>query len=720
MAYQRWWKTIRDQQGNAVNGASVSVYNGGTGTLALVFDPNSSDSSPSILPNPFTTSANGVFGFMAVDGEYDVQVRGGALATQQYRVTLNASTVTYNSAGVVLAGDLAAPTGSGMVGYIAPYTGAVARTQDDLNQDSVSVFNFLTDAEKADVRAYAYTSDVTASVQKGIDYLTSIGGGTLHFPSGGYYYPGTATSVSPSVHRTLDGIVIKSNVALVGEGPTTVFRASSDTFFVLSTRLRAEVTNDADNIKNIQIRNIRFECPVIASFNQQSHLVMIESAEDVVVDGCQFVGWNGDAICLGLPSDPTYSVWLPGIVKRVKVSNCFFDGVTKQNRQAISIITGQNVDIHDNYFTRTTSDGSVNPAMPGAIDIEPEIDMPARNITIHDNYFTDIGGTVAVVTIAALRANLCENIRVYNNEFENNTALILFECTGSPGASATTLPTNAPTNISFTGNKCNATTGRLFKVEASANVDISDNTFIGSTQESLLAESTPDFNPILGLNFTGNVFRNVKVVNATYTNKGIITINGNIIGGQFSKNNFTACGFYSDVSTPACMNIFAFINAVDCNYLVFTDNIISSNGIAYIATSHPFVSQVAPNNPGNIVLGRNTVIGPWAKSGIYDLYVKCRVVGTDGLGSGSGVMNEPAYYDESATPAALPLGLSFSCVDTLGAPMSYPGVIMSINVPWRTDSILQFAWAANSGTKMFRRKSTNSTTWGSWTTVTFA
>jgi len=89
MAYQRWWKTIRDQQGNAVNGASCAVYNGGTGTLATVYDPNTDDSAPGSLANPFVTTANGVFGFMAADGEYDVQISGGNGATQQYRVMLN-------------------------------------------------------------------------------------------------------------------------------------------------------------------------------------------------------------------------------------------------------------------------------------------------------------------------------------------------------------------------------------------------------------------------------------------------------------------------------------------------------------------------------------------------------------------------------------------------------------------------------------------------------
>ena len=113
MAYQRWWKTVRDQQGNAVNGANCAVYNGGTGTLATVYDPNTDDSAPGSLANPFTTTANGVFGFMAADGEYDVQISGGAFATQQFRVVLNGFV---SGSAATLAADLAATTGAGLVG----------------------------------------------------------------------------------------------------------------------------------------------------------------------------------------------------------------------------------------------------------------------------------------------------------------------------------------------------------------------------------------------------------------------------------------------------------------------------------------------------------------------------------------------------------------------------------------------------------------------------
>ena len=184
MAYQRWWKTIRDQQGNAINGASVSVYYGGTGTLALVYDPNSDDSSPSVLPNPFTTTANGVFGFAAADGEYDVQVRGGALATQQYRVTLNG--FVSGTAGSVVA-DLAAPSGAGMIGCVAPYSGAVARTQAGKNSDFISVMDFGATGDG--------TTDDTTAIQ-----LAITAGGAVYFPAGTYIISAALVIASNGTH----------------------------------------------------------------------------------------------------------------------------------------------------------------------------------------------------------------------------------------------------------------------------------------------------------------------------------------------------------------------------------------------------------------------------------------------------------------------------------------------------------------------------------------
>jgi len=206
MAYQRWWKTIRDQQGNAVNGASCAVYEVGTAVTATIYDPNSDDASPSPISNPFITTANGVFGFMAADGEYDVQISGGNGATQQYRVTLNAENMGTSSADS-LRSDLAATTGAEMVGYLAPYTGAVARTQAIKNSWSVSTYDFMSATQISAVVAGTSTDD-TACVQKALDS----GAGIVTIKKGTYMIDAVTKLVVPSNIKLVfeEGAILKA------------------------------------------------------------------------------------------------------------------------------------------------------------------------------------------------------------------------------------------------------------------------------------------------------------------------------------------------------------------------------------------------------------------------------------------------------------------------------------------------------------------------------
>ena len=234
MAYQRWWKTVRDQQGNAINGASCTVFNGGLGTRAVIYDANSDDSSPSVLPNPFVTGPTGVFGFMAQDGEYDVRITGGAFGEQRYRVTLNASTVTYNGAGVVLAEDLSAISGAGMVGTKQTGTGAVYRTQAEKNQDLVFVEDYgavadgVTDNHDAILRAVVAAQALGAVVQfKGGNYATSPisfqGYSNVHLRGLGGYIPVTSGAYTKITFLGTTGIGFQFSDTT---NPTTAWRSS--------------------------------------------------------------------------------------------------------------------------------------------------------------------------------------------------------------------------------------------------------------------------------------------------------------------------------------------------------------------------------------------------------------------------------------------------------------------------------------------------------------
>ncbi|KML60892.1 hypothetical protein VL15_07210 [Burkholderia cepacia] len=84
-------------------------------------------------------------------------------------------------------------------------TGELARTQQSKNGDAVSVFGFLTPAQRNDVAGRTRSYDLTAAVNAAIAALGAAGGGTLLFPFGDYRFDGTLS-------------VLKSNVTLQGAG----------------------------------------------------------------------------------------------------------------------------------------------------------------------------------------------------------------------------------------------------------------------------------------------------------------------------------------------------------------------------------------------------------------------------------------------------------------------------------------------------------------------
>lgn len=81
--------------------------------------------------------------------------------------------------------DLAASGGSALVAFLPSGTGAVARTVQARLRDTVSVFDFMSTAQIADVQAGTAVLNVTAAIQAAIDSIGS-NGGRLYFPPGVY------------------------------------------------------------------------------------------------------------------------------------------------------------------------------------------------------------------------------------------------------------------------------------------------------------------------------------------------------------------------------------------------------------------------------------------------------------------------------------------------------------------------------------------------------
>jgi len=86
----------------------------------------------------------------------------------------------------VIAGDLAASSGASGVGYAPGGVSAIAATVAAMfNRMMVNVFNFMTEAQIADVQAGTLAQDVTAAVQAAITYAAPLGR-ILYCPAGGY------------------------------------------------------------------------------------------------------------------------------------------------------------------------------------------------------------------------------------------------------------------------------------------------------------------------------------------------------------------------------------------------------------------------------------------------------------------------------------------------------------------------------------------------------
>lgn len=111
--------------------------------------------------------------------------------------------------------------GSSLIGFIQDGIGAVRRSIQDKLRERVSVFDFMTDAQIADVKA-GTASDVTAAVQAALDFVTNTGG-ELFAPIG--TYPVSALRITDT--SVVDDVQLSTRFILRGAGHRTIFRATS-------------------------------------------------------------------------------------------------------------------------------------------------------------------------------------------------------------------------------------------------------------------------------------------------------------------------------------------------------------------------------------------------------------------------------------------------------------------------------------------------------------
>ena len=117
---QRFYDVVRDQWGNAVTGASVTVYVSGTHIPATLYDPATAIAA---ISNPITTAADGEFAFACNDQRVDIVVSGGNFtAKTYYGIYLYDGLTGTPGTGTVTSVALSAPAEFAVAG--SPVTGA--------------------------------------------------------------------------------------------------------------------------------------------------------------------------------------------------------------------------------------------------------------------------------------------------------------------------------------------------------------------------------------------------------------------------------------------------------------------------------------------------------------------------------------------------------------------------------------------------------------------
>lgn len=372
--------------------------------------------------------------------------------------------------------------------FIQQGSGAMSRTFQEKCRDWVSVKDF------------GAVGDGVANDTTAVQAAVNTGKG-VYFPSGTYL---------------LDTITMIDNTHIFGNGANSILKQNSITGNSYGL-LYCQSSSSSTFIKNITIQNITLLGKVVASgFSEFVHLISCHGVQNLLIDKCNITGFQGDGVYIGSSTTGT----LERHNKAVKITNCYFDGINNDNRNGVSIIDCDDIEISGNTFINCTRSN-----MPGAIDFEPNNDTYAviRNARVTNNHFENIGGNVAVIGFelrAAVFTTQPKNFVIANNTYNVSRSALHFAIDSTNYSE--------PFCINFTGNSGNV--GRGFSFFSSVRgINITNNNF-RIHAASLLGFDATD--TVIDVNLCNNIIKG-----AASSEDGIVLRSGNninIIGNIIS------------------------------------------------------------------------------------------------------------------------------------------------------------------------------------------
>lgn len=169
--------------GSPLAGGKVYTYEAGTTTPKATYTTQAGSVENA---NPVILDANGCADIWLGDGAYKFVVTDAADAAAPFGTVDN---ISPGQDGAVVTSNLADPAqGASMVAYQPAGTGAQATTVHAKQRQRISVFDFMTSAQQADVRAGTLLVNVTTQVQAALDHAKSAAYREMmiEFPAGAY------------------------------------------------------------------------------------------------------------------------------------------------------------------------------------------------------------------------------------------------------------------------------------------------------------------------------------------------------------------------------------------------------------------------------------------------------------------------------------------------------------------------------------------------------
>jgi len=191
-------------------------------------------------------------------------------------------------------------------------------------------------------------------------------------------------------------IELPAGARIRGEGDGTVIRPRDGS---ARNVFHAESQSPDAALAGIELRSFRMEGRLPgARFREHWNLIELAGVEDVLIEDVTFHGFVSDAITFaGESLDAQRAGSLsPRHNRRIIVRDCRFDGIDRDNRNAISIVDGVQVLIEGCSFRNCSRQD-----MPGAIDIEPN-PYPfyrVEDVTIRNCSFTRCGGSNGSISL---------------------------------------------------------------------------------------------------------------------------------------------------------------------------------------------------------------------------------------------------------------------------------------------------------------------------------